>query len=70
MGPWAQRGPPAARSQRKRPALITPSPCQVIDESARVREIHDTAEVFDPKAETSFKYLQARPALCCDSCVF
>lgn len=37
---------------------IQPPTCQVIAESDRVREIHEAAEVFDHKAETSFKYLQ------------
>ncbi|GBF94216.1 hypothetical protein Rsub_06486 [Raphidocelis subcapitata] len=31
---------------------------KIVDESERVREIHDAAEAFDSKAETSFKYLQ------------
>lgn len=29
-----------------------------IEDEARVREIHESAEVFDDKAEMSFKYLQ------------
>ena len=38
----------------------------MLDESERVREIHDAAEKFDPKAETSFKYLQVRRDRLCN----
>ena len=37
---------------------------QVVETDARVAEIHASAEVFDTKAETSFKYLQARGSKC------
>jgi hypothetical protein len=38
-----------------------PHPCwQVVGADPRLRTIHDAAEVFDHKAETSFKYLQVR----------
>jgi hypothetical protein len=34
---------------------------QVVQTDERVAEIHANAEVFDRKAELSFKYLQVRP---------
>lgn len=33
---------------------------QVIQEDARIGEIHNNSETFDSKAELSFKYLQVR----------
>jgi hypothetical protein len=55
QGKWALRETCTPAGTR------TPARAQVVGESARVRQIHDAAEVFDAKAETSFKYLQVRP---------